>query len=238
MATFWTFVTPSQTCTQWRSEAKCFPWQTIKVPPLSTSQTFLQIIKMKEDQISCLFIDIRIKHLEDHNQTLTNWNGSCFSLSITSLTFFCLSPASSLLLFLIFLLSLLMHIWTQHVSSNVLPFWFLVSPGKLTAGLSIVYSFRGSHENIKGCVGGKPSVICRCKHFSMFCVVRPVTRGSAGGRIPPSRKFLSPPGKMYWTWIKITGHSSKILGPCQKTFWPSWWSKLVTGLRVVLLLTT
>jgi len=25
-----------------------------------------------------------IKHLEDQNETLTNWNGSCFSLSIMS----------------------------------------------------------------------------------------------------------------------------------------------------------
>jgi len=50
------------------------------------------------------------------------------------LTFFCLSPPSSLLLFLIFLLSLLIHIWIQHVSPNVLPCWFFVS-GKLTAWL-------------------------------------------------------------------------------------------------------
>ena len=28
-----------------------------------------------------------MKHLEHHNQTLTNWNGSCFSLSIMSLAF-------------------------------------------------------------------------------------------------------------------------------------------------------
>jgi len=35
---------------------------------------------------------------------------------------------------------------------------------------------------------------------------------------------------MYWTSIKITGHSSKNVGPSQKTLRPSWWPKPVTGL--------
>jgi len=60
---------------------------------LFTSQIRLQKFKMKEDHVSCLFKDIRInKAFEERNQSLTNWNGSCFSLSIMSLTFFCLSP--------------------------------------------------------------------------------------------------------------------------------------------------
>jgi len=38
-------------------------------------------------------------------------------------------------------------------------------------------------------------------------------QGCAGGQAPK---------KMYWTSIKIIGHSSKILGPSQKTLRPSW----------------
>ena len=66
--------------------------------------------------------------------------------------------------------------------------------------------------------------------FCQFCVLnifhfpanlrhtRPVTRGAQGGQAPK---------KMYWTSIKIIGHTSKILGPSQKTLRPSWWPKLV-----------
>jgi len=54
-------------------------------------------------------------------------------------------------------------------------------------------------------------------------------QGAHGG-FAPHRKFFNPPGKMHWTSIKIIGHSSKNLGPSQKTLCPSWWPKLVTGL--------
>jgi len=174
---------------------------------------------MKEDQISCLFIDIRIIKAFGRSQSNTHKLKWVLFFIVDYESYFFLLVASFFIAtfpnFFAFFTYAYMDPTCFVKCSSI---WFLVSPGKLTAGLSIVYSFRGSHEKIKGCVGGKPSVICRCKHFSMFCVVRPVTRGSARGRIPPSRKFLSPPGKMYWTWIKITGHSSKILGPCQKTF--------------------
>jgi len=35
---------------------------------------------------------------------------------------------------------------------------------------------------------------------------------------------------MCWTWFKTIGHSSKSLGPSQKTLRPTWRLKLVTGL--------
>jgi len=52
-----------------------------------------------------------------------------------SLTFFVLVAVFIIItLFLIFLLCLFMHVWTQHVSSNVFPCWFSVS-GKPTTWL-------------------------------------------------------------------------------------------------------
>jgi len=56
--------------------------------------------------------------------------------------------------------------------------------------------------------------------------VRPVTRGE----LCPLRKFFAHPGKMCWTWFETIGHSSKNLGPSQKTLRPCWCLKLVTGL--------
>ena len=52
----------------------------------------------------------------------------------------------------------------------------------------------------------------------------------ASGRAKPPRKFFSSPGKICWTSFKTIGHSSKKLGPSQKTLRPSWCPKLVTGL--------
>jgi len=68
---------------QWRSEARCCPGSgDYKCAARSTPQTCLQEFSMK-DHVSCsLKISGIIKHLEHHYQTLTNWNGSCFSLSI------------------------------------------------------------------------------------------------------------------------------------------------------------
>jgi len=66
-----------------------------KSAALSNSQICLQEFKMKEDHASCQFKDMCIgitNHLVDHNQTLTNWNGSCFSLAIMSLVFLLLVP--------------------------------------------------------------------------------------------------------------------------------------------------
>jgi len=56
----------------------------------------------------------------------------------------------------------------------------------------------------------------------------PATRGGEG----PLEKSSPLPGKMCWTWFKTIGHSSKNLGPSQKTLRPSWCPKLVTGLAV------
>jgi len=67
---------------------------------------------MKKDHALCCEKDIRnVKHLEHQKQTLTNWNGSCFSLSIIWILLFLLVAFSSFL-FLFFLLSLHIHIWT------------------------------------------------------------------------------------------------------------------------------
>jgi len=61
----------------------------------------------------------------------------------------------------------------------------------------------------------------------MEIVTRPVTTGAK-----PPRKFFATPGKMCWTWFNTIGHSSKNLGPSQKTLRPSWGPKVVTGLIV------
>jgi len=54
--------------------------------------------------------------------------------------------------------------------------------------------------------------------------------GSRRDESTPRKIFAPPPGKMCWTSIKTIGHSSKKLGPSQKTLRPSWCPKLVTGL--------
>jgi len=61
-----------------------------------------------------------------------------------------------------------------------------------------------------------------------YIKTRPVTKGAQGEK--PPRKFFAPPGKMCWTSFKTTGHSSKNLGPYQKTLRPSWCPKLVTSM--------
>jgi len=60
--------------------------------------------------------------------------GLVFHCQLRVLLFFLLVATFLITTFPIFLLSLLMYIWTQHVSSNILPCWFLVS-GKPTAWL-------------------------------------------------------------------------------------------------------
>ena len=88
---------------QWRSEAKCRPGQTIKGAALSTPQMW-QEFKMKEDHVSCSFKDIRITKGSWKWQSNTHrlkW--FLFLLSIMILAFFCWSPPSSLLLGLFFL---------------------------------------------------------------------------------------------------------------------------------------
>jgi len=96
---------------QWRSEAKHHPGPTTKVSSFTPLKFPYKNLKWRKIIFRAyLKTSGLIKHFEDHNQTLTNWNGSCFTLSIVSLTFFCLSRPSSSLLFLIFLLSLHMHI--------------------------------------------------------------------------------------------------------------------------------
>ena len=50
----------------------------------------------------------------------------------------------------------------------------------------------------------------------------------------PPRKFFANPGKVCWTSFKTIGHSSKNLGPLQKTLRPSWCPKLATGLLLYL----
>jgi len=42
-----------------------------------------------------------------------------------------------------------------------------------------------------------------------------------GGEAPP-RKFFALAGKFCWIYFETIGHSSKILGPSQKTLRPSW----------------
>ena len=71
-----------------------------------------------------------INHFEDYNQTSQTETGLVFIVDYESY-FFLLVATFVIFTFHNVLLSLLMHIWTQHVSSNVLPCWFLVS-GKPT----------------------------------------------------------------------------------------------------------
>jgi len=59
-----------------------------------------------------------------------------------------------------------MHIWAQHVSSNDLPCWFLVS-GKPTAWLFNSLLIPGDQTTkLRDVLAGY--LLCRCKHFSML----------------------------------------------------------------------
>ena len=144
-----------------------------KSAALSTSEICLQEFKVKEDHVLCLFENIKIKsNLKITSKTITNWNGSWFSLSIMSITFFYLSPPSSSLLFLICLLSLFKHTWSQHVASNVLPCLFLVS-GKPTAWLfTRVLIPRDQTKKLMDVM----TACCRYKHLSRH-TIRPVLAG-------------------------------------------------------------
>jgi len=57
-------------------------------------------------------------------------------------------------------------------------------------------------------------------------------RNQGKGRRSPPRKFVAPLGKMCWILFKNIGHGSKKFGSSQKTLCPSWFPKLVTGLRM------
>jgi len=71
------------------------------------------------------------------------------------------------LLILFFLLSLLMRIWTQHVSSTVLPFWFLIS-GKPTAWLCNSLLIPGiKRKKLRDVLAAY--LLCRCKQLSSLC---------------------------------------------------------------------
>jgi len=72
------------------------------------------------------------------------------------------------------------------------------------------------------------------------CITKPCQMGhtpfqarNQGGARNPPRKCFAPPGEMFWTSFKTIGHSSKILGPSQKSLRPSCCPKLVTGLRLL-----
>jgi len=54
---------------------------------------------------------------------------------------------------------LLMHIWTQHISSNILPCWFLVS-GKTTAWFFNSFNSRGSNKKLRDVLVAY--LLCRC----------------------------------------------------------------------------
>jgi len=59
-----------------------------------------------------------------------------------------------------------MHIWTQHVSLNVLPCWFLVS-GKLTVWLFNTLLIPGDQtKKLWDMLAAY--LLCRCKHLSML----------------------------------------------------------------------
>ena len=87
---------------------------------LSTRQICLWEFKMREDHVTCLDKDISINK--------ASWRPKSNTHKLKWVMFF----HSSLLFY--FLLSLHMNIQTVHVSSNFLPFWFVVL-GKPTAWL-------------------------------------------------------------------------------------------------------
>ena len=73
---------------QWRRTAKCRPWPTTKLSPFPSLKFACKNLKWKKTMFRAyLKIKGLINHREKHNQTLTNWKGSCFSLSIMSLAF-------------------------------------------------------------------------------------------------------------------------------------------------------
>jgi len=85
-----------------------------------------------------------------------------------SLTFFLLVTTFLIITFANFF-TFFMHIWTQHVSLNVLPCWFLVS-GKPTIGIfnSLLIS-RGSNEKLRDVLGAY--LLRRCKVISCSILV-------------------------------------------------------------------
>ena len=127
---------------------------------------------MKEDHLSCLFKDTLIKLFQNRNQTLTNWNVSCFSLSITRLAFSACRHLSHHYFFY-FVLSLHRRIRTPHVSSKFLPCRFLIS-GKLTAWHFKSLIIPGDKtKKLREVMAAY--LLYRCKHLCMlrFCVVSP-----------------------------------------------------------------
>jgi len=108
---------------QWCSKVKCRPGPTIKVAPFPPLKFAYKNFKWKFMFRVNSKIGL-IKHLQNRNQTLTNWNMSCFWLSIMILAFSAWRHLSHHQFFY-FLLSLHRHMRTQHVSSNFPPCWFL-----------------------------------------------------------------------------------------------------------------
>ena len=122
---------------------------------------------MKEDRGSCLFKDIRINKAFWRSQWNTHklkWVmlfivGYEFSVFVLVATFLTID-------FLNFLLSLLMHISTQHVLSNVLLCWCLAS-GKPTAWLFNSSLIPGDQaQKLRSVLAAY--LLCRCKHLSIF----------------------------------------------------------------------
>jgi len=67
------FALVSKSMHQWRSEAKCLPGPTIKVPRFPPVVKFDKNLKLKKILIrTFLKKQGLLKHLEDHAQTLTN----------------------------------------------------------------------------------------------------------------------------------------------------------------------
>ena len=90
---------------------------------------------MKEDHVSCLFKDVRI------NKAF--WTSLSNTYTLKGILFFIVDYYESYFFsarrhlphyYFSKLFCFLMHVWTQHVSSNVLPCWFLVN-GKPTVWL-------------------------------------------------------------------------------------------------------
>jgi len=120
---------------QWRSEAKCRPGPTIIVSPYPSLKFAYKNLKWKKIMLRAyLKIEGLINHFEDHNETLTNWYGSCFLLSILSLTFSLLVATFLIITFPTFFAFFAYAYMDPTCFVKYFPCWFLVS-GKRTAWL-------------------------------------------------------------------------------------------------------
>jgi len=88
---------------QWRSEAKCLPGSTIKVPPFLPLKFAYKNLKWKKIMFSCLFKDIRIDKASWKSQSNTHkLKRVLFFIVDYESCFFWLSPPSSSSIFLFF----------------------------------------------------------------------------------------------------------------------------------------